>query len=68
MALRQVEKVINDYFQIPVTQSAITQKALKAAEQGKIGELARRSRRIWLKRISFTRTMPIGKSGEPTIF
>ena len=42
MAMRQVEKVINDYFQNPVTQSAITQKALKAAEQGKIGELAQK--------------------------
>ena len=42
MSLRQVEKVINDYFQIPVTQSAITQKALKAAEQGEISELARK--------------------------
>ena len=34
--------MINDFFQIPVTQSAITQKALKAAEQGKIGELAQK--------------------------
>ena len=40
MSLRQAEKVLNDYLQIPVTQSAITQKALKAAEQGKLGELA----------------------------
>ena len=42
MSWRQVEKVINDYFQIPVTQSAITQKALKAAERGEIGELAQK--------------------------
>ena len=42
MSWRQVEKVINDYFQIPVIQSALTQKALKAVEHGGIGELAQK--------------------------
>ena len=37
---RQVAKVMTEFFSLAVTQSVLTQKALKAAESGRIGELA----------------------------